>query len=86
MNWDEASFKEKIESQHQFPGPYTFKFIAPQDQKESLQDLVPGGKISYRNSSGNKYVSATIQAVMQNSAEVIEVYEKAHFIKGIVAL
>ncbi len=79
-------FKEKLESQHQFPGHYIFKFVVPQQKKEQLLSLLPEGKISFRESSGKTYVSVTLDAFAQSSSEIIEVYERAAQIEGVIAL
>lgn len=86
MSWDTDAFIEKLENNHQFPGNYTFKFIVkPKDQK-IVEQLVHGAEVSIKPSSGNKYVSVTLNAKMDSSHEVVEVYKKAKKIEGIIAL
>lgn len=86
MSWDKDAFKEKVESEHKFPGEYVFKFIVPFHKKEEVVKILPKGSLSFRNSSGSKYQSITLKVNLKNADEVISVYEKAYKIEGIVAL
>ncbi len=86
MSWDEGSFLEKLEGTHQFPDNYTFKFIVKPQHQKTVESLVKDADIKLKPSSGNKYVSITISAMMNSSKEVVDVYKKAHTIEGIIAL
>jgi putative lipoic acid-binding regulatory protein len=86
MSWDIESFKQKLESEHSFPGMYIFKFIVPGEQKDAVIQVLPKGELSFKHSSGNKYISLTLRANVKSSEEVVRVYQDAYAIKGIVAL
>jgi len=86
MSWDENAFKEKLESNHEFPGEYIFKFIVKPEHQAEVEGLLEGADIKLKPSSGNKYVSITLHKKMSSSEEVIEVYKEAHKIEGIIAL
>ena len=86
MSWDIESFRSKVEQQHQFPGEYSFKFIVPQAKKQDVLDLLPKGKLTFRDSSNGKYVSVTLKAQLQSSQEVLDVYIAANHIEGCIAL
>jgi len=86
MSWDAEAFKEKVESQHQFPGKYTFKFIVLKTQKEKILSILPEADISFKNSSGDKYISISAIAQLENSQQVIDVYYEANKVEGCVAL
>jgi len=86
MSWDEASFLEKLEGNHEFPDNYTFKFIVKPEHQKEVESLLPGAEIKLKPSSGNKYVSITLTRKMISSAEVVEVYKSANKIEGIIAL
>ncbi len=86
MGFDELNFKEKLESAHSFPCIYYFKFIVKTEQQKVVEQLVNNGQITVKPSSGNKYVSVTIEAQMQSSEEVIHVYKEAKKIEGLIAL
>lgn len=79
-------FKEKLEGTHKFPTLYMFKFIVPDPKKEEVKSLFPGHDVSFKPSSKGKYVSVTAKAMMSSSDAIIEVYEKASQIEGILAL
>lgn len=86
MSWDEKAFKEKLENNHDFPGDYIFKFIVKPEHRQEVESLVSDAVIKLKPSSGNKYVSITINKKMNSSQEVIDVYNQAYKIEGIIAL
>ena len=87
MSFDAASFKEKLESQHEFPGPYIFKFITPIDERDGILAILPeGASIKFRESSNSKYVSITAEVPMQSSDEIIAIYLRASEIENVIAL
>jgi len=69
-----------------WPGPYLFKFIAPQEKLAELEALFEGEDYQLRPSSKGRYVSLSCQRVMDSSDAVIEVYQKASAIEGVMAL
>ena len=81
-----TSFKEKLNSQHTWPGVYIFKFIVPNDRKEEVERLFEGDEITIKNSSKGNYASITVNKVMQNADDVIAVYIEAKKIEGIISL
>jgi len=81
-----ASFKEKLNSQHQWPGKYTFKFIVPIAKIEEVKVLFPSEDILERSSSKGTYKSLTIKAHIQSSDEVVSLYIEAKKIEGIISL
>lgn len=86
MSWDVESFRQKVESEHAFPGYYIFKFIVPADKKEDILKLLPEGKTSMRSSSGNHYVSITCKAELNSSQDVVDIYFEANKVEGSIAL
>lgn len=86
MSWDKEAFREKLESQHVFPGDYNFKFIVPKQKREEILSLLPDFQISFKESSNGKYISITAVAKLENSQEVLDFYTKAHQIEGCIAL
>ncbi len=77
---------DKLDVAHKFPGRYTFKFIVPQQQLNSLQSLMPVGEISLRPSASGKYTALTLHTHMKHAQEVIAVYKRAADIPGIISL
>jgi len=86
MSWSVDSFRTKLENEYTFPVVYIFKFIVPLDKKNQLVEILPVGELSFRQSSKNSYVSATLKTKVASSDAVIEVYKKAYKIEGILAL
>ncbi len=79
-------FKEKLDSQHSFPGKYIFKFIVPIEQKNEVLKILPNGEVYFKSSKKENYISITSVAKMESSDNVIKIYENAYQIKGIISL
>ncbi len=83
---DLEKFKGLLESEHEWPGAYTFKFVVPQADLPTLSSLFPDAAPQLRPSSGGKYVGATYTMTMGGSDAVLAIYDQAAKIKGIIAL
>lgn len=87
MSWDIESFREKVESQHSFPGYYTFRFIVPQEKKDAVLSFLPAdGALSFKESSSGKYVSVTAKVKLETTQQVLDVYVVANDVDGLIAL
>lgn len=84
--FDTANFKEKLQASGQFPMLYMFKFIVPQDKKDEISALFPKNKVELKESSGGKYVSATIRMMAESADQVIDYYQQAALIEGVISL
>ncbi len=84
--FDREAFKEKLEAQTTFPTLYMFKFIIPSGREDQIAALLPNNKMTLKKSSKGTYVSATIKAMMPNSEAILEIYEKAATIEGVISL
>lgn len=84
--FDKASFKEKLEAQTSFPTLYMFKFIVPNGKEEQIAALFPNNEIKFRKSSKGNYISATIKAMMPSSNSILELYERASKVEGVISL
>ena len=84
--FDKENFKEKLEASGQFPQLYMFKFIVPNGKENEVAALFPKHELTTKVSSGGKYVSTTAQAMMQNADQIINIYEKAAQIEGLISL
>jgi putative lipoic acid-binding regulatory protein len=80
------SFREKLDQHYAWPSLYLFKFIVPTGREQEVKKLFPRHETSNKLSKQGNYVSITVQMMMPSSEAVIEVYEKASRIEGIVAL
>jgi len=81
--------EQKLEEHHQFPSPYLFKFIIPNNNHSLalVEDLfTSNATVTFRESKTGKYVSVSGKEMMQSSADVIAVYHKAEKIEGLMSL
>ena len=73
----------------EWPSICLFKFIVPNDnEKMALVSALfdENANISYHTSSKGNYVSVSVKEVMLSGDSVIEIYEKAVKIEGIISL
>lgn len=85
-----VKLKSQLEDTTTFPAKYLYKFIVPTDgnQVQEVQDLFDkgGAVIDTKKSKTGKYVSVSIRLTVKSSDEVIEYYQRAESIKGIISL
>ena len=86
MSWDTIEFRQKLDDQHTFPGLYIFKFIVPSEAVEQVEKLWNNGEVKKKPSSKGKYTSVTINAQVENSEQIVEIYQRASEINGCIAL
>ena len=86
MNRDTEQFKKKLEANHDFPCSYMFKFIVPIRKKEVLLNLLPKVAIKTRRSTSNKFVSITLSMEIESSDKVIDIYNQAYQVEGLIAM
>jgi uncharacterized protein len=79
-------FREKLDQHHSWPSLYVFKFIVPSGKEEEVKKLFPLHTTTEKPSKQGNYISITIQMMMPSSDAVIDIYQKASHIEGIVAL
>lgn len=80
------NLKELLDSQHEWPGNYTFKFIVPGEKSIELKQIVQCEESFARPSRSGKYTSMTFDITCQSSDDVITIYQKVSQIEGIVTL
>ena len=84
---DEEKFKELLNKEYTWPAKYTFKFILPTGEEKAIEDLFKNDvEIKAKASSGGKYTSITIYAMMSDADEIWDLYKKASEISGIISL
>ena len=81
-----TNFRAKLEGYYAWPSLYTFKFIVPTGREVEVKNLFPNHTSSEKLSKNGKYTSVTINMMMPSSDAVIEVYQSASVIEGIIAL
>lgn len=85
QNWID-NFRVKLEQHYSWPSLYMFKFIVPNGKEDELKKLFPNHAFIEKNSAQGKYVSLTMQMMAASSDSVIEVYQKAAVVEGLIAL
>ncbi len=86
MAKDYSQFIEKLENQHEWPSEYMFKFIVPSEAEDAIKKIFKGQNIQSRESSKGKYTSITVTMLIYSTEQVIEIYELAHEVEGVIAL
>jgi len=84
-NWA-TSLREKLDDHYIWPSLYTFKFVVPKEKVEEVKKLFPNHESTERHSKNGNYISVTLQMMMPGSAEIIEVYQIASRVEGLIAL
>lgn len=82
--WDR--FKDLLDDQNDWPARYTFKFIAPSAQLDAVKEVFGDHPVRVRASSKGNYKSITAHLRVASSEEVIEIYEEASGIEGVISL
>ncbi len=86
---DFSSLREKLEENDDWPRVYFFKFIVPSDNQKLAQVEALFGseaQVSLKQSSKGNFVSVGAKELMLSADRVIERYEKAAQIEGLMAL
>jgi hypothetical protein len=87
---EEDKFRELLEQNYTWPALYMFKFICPADNESiaRLQQLFDPevAEISLRPSSKGNYVSFTAKELMLSVEAVMQRYEQARGIPGLISL
>ena len=86
MNCDTQQFKEKLESNHDFPCSYMFKFIVPISNKDALLDVLPNVAVKIKRSTSNKFISITLSVEIESSDKVIDIYKQVYQVEGLIAM
>lgn len=73
-------------AQLEWPRIYPFKFIVPIEQADAVYTLFRKQDTTTKVSKKGNYISVTAKPYMYSSDKVIEVYEKAAKIEGLMAL
>ena len=78
--------QQVLDSSMTWPSEYTFKFIVPRGAASHLVALLGDLRFTERSSRTGKYVALTVEARMDSSAAVIDLYRRAAAVKGLIAL
>lgn len=86
MSDQTSRFKQVLDECHDWPCPYTFKFIVPQQSLSLVEKLFPNHDIRKKDSKAGKYTSITVEVVADSSDLIVAIYQKAAQIPGVMAL
>jgi len=83
---DLNQFKDKLDSSYSWPALYMFKFIVPAGMENEVIDIFPKHEILQKKSKNGKYISLTAKIMAGSSDQIIEIYQKATVIDGLISL
>ncbi|NCN41002.1 DUF493 domain-containing protein [bacterium] len=86
---DEArqkAFKKLLEEEHEWPGPYDFKFIVPSEQIDMISNLLPNVELTTRFSGKGKFTSVSFQIQCESPNDVVDIYIRVKNVPGLMAL
>lgn len=86
MTFDRDKFMATLDEHHEWPCPFTFKFIMPKDSLDMFRERFPDADYSLRDSKSGKYTSVTMEPHVCSAEEVVRVYEQVADIPGIMSL
>lgn len=84
-----SELRKKLNETQTYPTVYMFKFIMDaENRKIALVENLFGenAEIHIKESDKGKYISITIKEVMMSTDEIINIYNKASDIKGVMVL
>jgi putative lipoic acid-binding regulatory protein len=81
-----SSFREKLDQHYAWPSLYIFKFIVPRGKEAEVKSLFPLHQTTEKLSKQGNYTSITVQMMMNSSDAVVDIYEQASMIEGLIAL
>lgn len=82
--WDQ--FQDLLDDQNEWPTEYVFKFIAPQEELDTLRSVFGRYPVDVRSSSKGNYISVTARMEVHSSDEIIAVYKAAAEVEGVISL
>ncbi|MEM9052725.1 MAG: DUF493 family protein [Bacteroidota bacterium] len=89
-NSELEKLKAALDQVHDWPSVYPFKFIVPSDNQKIAQVEAlfnaETAEITMRQSKNGKYTSISAKEIMTSAEGVLECYEKAGKIDGLIAL
>ncbi len=82
-------FRQKLLETTTFPTVYMFKIIVPSENRTIalVENLFESeADIKTKESDKGKYTSITVKQVIINVEEIIDIYQRASLIKGVMML
>ncbi len=89
-NGENERVRKLLNEHHEWPALFMFKFVVPSDNEKIalVQSLFSSktAEIRQRPSSKGNYTAITIREVMTSAQAVLDIYEEANKIDGLIAL
>ena len=79
-------FRELLDSQHEWPARYPFKFIVPKAELPRLEALLEGTELTVRASKRGNYLSVSARFLARSADDIVAIYESAARIEGVISL
>jgi len=80
------SFRSSLDANYDWPSIYTFKFIVPKAQSETVLDLFADDPVSANESSSGRFIAYTMEMHMHSCDEVIAIYQRVAQVPGVISL
>ncbi|ADE55577.1 DUF493 domain-containing protein [Coraliomargarita akajimensis] len=80
------SFKSALNDNHDWPCPYTFKFIVPVDSAQEVLSHFDVAPICERPSKSGRFISYTLEMTVTSAEHVLSLYGRVSHIKGVITL
>ena len=84
-----GSLRTLLDKEHTWPSYFTFKFIYKSDSLilDQLEALFPKeSERIIKHSNKNKFESLTVKHLSNNADEILNLYQKASDIEGVITL
>jgi putative lipoic acid-binding regulatory protein len=86
MDIKNSNLLNLLDEQYSWPDYYTYKFVINADKKTDLVQILGDIDISEKSSRTGKFTSITARCLINNSQEVLAVYQRVSKIEGIISL
>lgn len=83
---DQNKFKHLLKEGHDWPCDYDFRFIVPENSLEDFEQLFAEVELDRRPSRNGKYVRFGFTLSLNSENEVIEYYQRASVVEGLISL
>jgi len=80
------NFQKLLDESNDWPVEYIFKFIAPKEHVGDLKEVFDGHEIDIKASKKGSYHSITSRIHVSSSDEVIDIYQRAGKVEGVISL
>ena len=80
------SLRSALDDNYDWPCNFTFKFIVPKEQTETVLELFADDPVSERPSKSGKYTAYTMEIFVHSADEVFAIYQRVARVPGVISL